>query len=807
MTAFLKKVNIMKSFKFFTLMIVMLLAMSFYLDFKVQAEEEVIKEELVEEKEEIEEEHLEENQEITEEVEEILNEETTEATNEIVEEGITEEVFEEENVEDALADEEEIEEVVEEDIQEESYEEIISVEEKIKEDIIADEQLIEEENNEEIVEEITIEDFSKEVSEEIKEDITADEQLIEEENNEEILEKITIEDFPEEKSEEIKEEEVVEVVEEKQETIVEKKNEIKKENETLEETKEETTTEKEVEIKENPKETTAPQIKTEEDVSEEVEVEEDTEIEEEIIIEDIVVEEEIVTMAAKNVSTTKKSTVKKSVSLNVDGFVTRLYQNILNRDPDKAGLNYWVKGLKSGKITGSEALTGFFTSNEIKNKNLSNKAFIEELYNTVLNRKSDEGGLQYWKNRLDVQMSREYVINGFASSNEFFSMCKKYNVKKGDINKTKNYRDENYEVTAFVDRMYNQTLYRKAEIGGLEYWCNELVSGKGSGASLASGFFLSEEFGSKKLSAEQKVTTAYNVMLDRKPDKNGLKHWSNYLNKGLTLNFVINGFVGSQEFANICKTYGINTGTVNLTTVRDANPEIAVYVHDLYYEAQGKKPSAAEVEDAIQKLVSKNASLKTLAKSYYLNGAKQSSNEEYVKSLYKGLFQKNPSKSDVKEYTKQLKSGVSRTDIFNEIANRDDLYNKSRELGVISGGTSLGRAIVAEAKKWIDKGIYVMGGVNPATGADCSGFIVYVCNKIGLSLPRTAYEIGKFGVPIDERDAKEGDLIMWTGHASIYSGNNLSIHCIHPKVIEIQNGRIIGAGSYVGYIRLPHTND
>ena len=81
--------------------------------------------------------------------------------------------------------------------------------------------------------------------------------------------------------------------------------------------------------------------------------------------------------------------VEPVVPTGVEGFVTRLYENVLGRTPDQKGLDAWVNVLKNGTNGGEEVAKGFIFSDEYTKKNTSNDEFVEMLYNTLLNRKSD----------------------------------------------------------------------------------------------------------------------------------------------------------------------------------------------------------------------------------------------------------------------------------------------------------------------------------------------------------------------------------------------------------------------------------
>ena len=207
----------------------------------------------------------------------------------------------------------------------------------------------------------------------------------------------------EEATEEITEE-VQEVIEENVEEVVDEETtgeEVIKE--VVEEVVEDTITEEDTEKVETV-------INSEEEIIEEVV--------EEINIEEVKVVEEVVNEEAKMVLTSKKTT-PSAKNVGINGFVTRLYRNVLDREPDNKGFKYWANGIKNKSITGSSAVKGFFLSKEMNNKGLSNTAFVKELYKTIFNREADKAGLEYWTKCLNVKMSRESVVNGFIESKEF----------------------------------------------------------------------------------------------------------------------------------------------------------------------------------------------------------------------------------------------------------------------------------------------------------------------------------------------------------------------------------------------------
>ena len=244
----------------------------------------------------------------------------------------------------------------------------------------------------------------------------------------------------------------------------------------------------------------------------------------------------------------------------IEAFVKRLYKLCLNRNADAGGLKYWVNLLKSNSKTAAEVVKGFFDSNEMKNKNLSNEDFLETCYLAMMDRKSDSGGKKYWLDKLGNGMSRTFVLKGFVDSKEFTDICNKYGVMKGTI-QTEEARDKNQGVTSFVVRCYTKALGRKYDINGLNFWTGKIIASynpKEEALRTASdGFFHSKEFLDKNLSDEEFVKLLYRTFLGREYDNNGLKYWLNKLAGGNSRDEVMYGFAYSKEFTDIMKKYGL----------------------------------------------------------------------------------------------------------------------------------------------------------------------------------------------------------------------------------------------------------
>ena len=113
------------------------------------------------------------------------------------------------------------------------------------------------------------------------------------------------------------------------------------------------------------------------------------------------------------------------------------------------------------------------------------------------------------------------------------------------------------QVQAFVTRFYVQCLNRQPDSGGLSEWVGRLMNGSKTGADVAHGFVFSEEFLANNHGNEAFLTILYSAFFNRQPDAEGYSAWLNRMAGGMNREKVLDGFLKSQEFAQLCADFGI----------------------------------------------------------------------------------------------------------------------------------------------------------------------------------------------------------------------------------------------------------
>lgn len=112
-----------------------------------------------------------------------------------------------------------------------------------------------------------------------------------------------------------------------------------------------------------------------------------------------------------------------SLALDVEGNagqLYRLYTAVLGRPSDEAGLGYWIWRTDTGSKLRDLALE--FTKqpefDQLYGTNPTDAQFVAKLYNNVLHRDAEGAGYDYWMGALQSGVSRNDVIVGFSESTE-----------------------------------------------------------------------------------------------------------------------------------------------------------------------------------------------------------------------------------------------------------------------------------------------------------------------------------------------------------------------------------------------------
>jgi hypothetical protein len=191
-----------------------------------------------------------------------------------------------------------------------------------------------------------------------------------------------------------------------------------------------------------------------------------------------------------------------------------LYQDLLNRAPDAGGLSSWAQDIQRGQSLDSVA-NGFLTSQEYCTD------VITGLYKQFLKRAPDSGGLASWVANMQAGHSLQSIILGFCTSTE--------------------YSNDNSGNSPYVESLYENLLGRASDPGGKASYVNELNSGT-SKTAVVQSFLASQEY------CTDQVTGLYHSLLGRAPDAGGLAAYVGQMAGGTAFQQIQRSFLDSTEY-------------------------------------------------------------------------------------------------------------------------------------------------------------------------------------------------------------------------------------------------------------------
>ena len=142
-------------------------------------------------------------------------------------------------------------------------------------------------------------------------------------------------------------------------------------------------------------------------------------------------------------------------------FVQNLYRELLGREPDSGGEATWLAFLQqNNNATGrAEVIAGFMNSPEYATH------YITTLYQVVLGRAPDAGGLQFWTGKMGQpgtpggatgSSDEKAIVAAFFGSDEFY-------IQSGNT------------PLSWINALYEDTLGRAPDGNGAAFWANELA--------------------------------------------------------------------------------------------------------------------------------------------------------------------------------------------------------------------------------------------------------------------------------------------------------------------------------------------
>ncbi len=197
-------------------------------------------------------------------------------------------------------------------------------------------------------------------------------------------------------------------------------------------------------------------------------------------------------------------------------FLTQVYLDLLQRQPDAGGLAGFLAGLNAG-VSRTQVVS------TIENSQEYHLLEVEKLYGLLLDRPADASGLTNWVAFLNQGGTSEQLEALILGSSEYFSR------RGGGSN------------TGYLTALYGDTLQRPVDSVGAQAWGQALASGTSPSAVAAA------VLGSLESDMDE-VQALFHQLLRRNADPTGLSAFTDALQRGTANEAVLALIAGSDEY-------------------------------------------------------------------------------------------------------------------------------------------------------------------------------------------------------------------------------------------------------------------
>ena len=240
----------------------------------------------------------------------------------------------------------------------------------------------------------------------------------------------------------------------------------------------------------------------------------------------------------------------------------------------------------------------------------------------------------------------------------------------------------------FVERLYTVALNRPSEPEGKAFWCEHVGNGDLNGAQCANEFLLSKEFKDRKLSDEDFLKVLYKTFFDRDAanDPDGFNFWMNSL-KTEGRDKVVDGFINSTEWCNICASYGVKSGATRAKATI-ASKNATAFATRLYTECLGRDPETDGLNFWSLGLTNLELTGKQAAHEFFFSKEFNDfnlDNEGLLTRMYKTFMGREPDTDGMNFWLNNMKNGMTKEDVFNEFVKSAEFTQICKDYAIDRG--------------------------------------------------------------------------------------------------------------------------
>ncbi len=240
----------------------------------------------------------------------------------------------------------------------------------------------------------------------------------------------------------------------------------------------------------------------------------------------------------------------------------------------------------------------------------------------------------------------------------------------------------------FVERLYVVALNRASEPEGKAFWCEHVGNGDLNGAQCANEFLLSKEFNDRGLSDEEFLKVLYKTFFDRDAaaDPDGFNFWMNSL-KTEGRDKVVDGFINSEEWCNICATYGVKSGATRAkATIPSKNAK--EFAERLYTKCLGRDAEEEGLMFWALGLTNLELTGKQAAHEFFFSkefNDHNFDNKELLTRMYRTFMGREPDDDGMNFWLDSMKNGMTKEQVFDEFVKSAEFTGICKDYAIDRG--------------------------------------------------------------------------------------------------------------------------
>ena len=240
----------------------------------------------------------------------------------------------------------------------------------------------------------------------------------------------------------------------------------------------------------------------------------------------------------------------------------------------------------------------------------------------------------------------------------------------------------------FVERLYVVALGRPSEAEGKAFWVEQVVKNGFTGADCARFFMLgAPEFLGRNLTDDEFVEVLYKTYFDRDSEPDGKAYWLGRLASGTERAVLVEEFIESVEWCNVCATYGVKSGALyHKATIPSKNA--VKFATRLYTCCLGRDPEEEGLQYWALALTNLDATGYQAASLFFtlpeFVGLK-TTNEEYLTRLYTTFMGREPETDGFNYWLGLLNGGTDRVDVMKAFAGCPEFQEICNQYGIVRG--------------------------------------------------------------------------------------------------------------------------